>query len=153
MRIFNAAVLMTAISVSTLSAFAEKSIQRSELPPAVEKSLQQHLAGATIKGFSTDKENGKVVYEAELIVNGHTKDIQFDSNGNLQEIEEQVVLDTLSPQVKAALLAKAKGGTITKVEALRKQDKLVAYEAQIDKSGRHSEVQVGPEGQTLHHEE
>ncbi len=35
----------------------------------------------------------------------------------------------LSPQVKAALTAKAKGGTVRKVESLRKKDKLVAYEA------------------------
>ncbi len=39
------------------------------------------------------------------------------------------------------------------VESLRKQDKLVAYEAQIDKDGKHFEVQVGPNGEKLHHEE
>ena len=141
------------ILVSTAAFGAEKSIQRSDLPPAVEKALQQQLNGATIKGFTTEKENGKVLYEAELMVNSHTKDVEFDSSGNVQEVEEQVDFETLSPEVKAALTAKAKGGTVKKVESLHKQDKLVAYEAQIDKSGRHSEIQVGPNGQALHHEE
>ena len=131
---------------------AEKSIRRSDLPLAVEKALQQQVKGATIKGFATETENGHLVYEAELIVDGHTKDVQFDANGTLQEIEEEVSFDTLSPQVKAALTAKAKGGTVRKVESLRKKDKLVAYEAQIDKGGRHREIQVGPNGETLHHE-
>jgi hypothetical protein len=40
-------------------------------------------------------------------------------------------------------------GKITKVESLTKQDKLVAYEAQVDKNGKRSEIQVGPKGERL----
>lgn len=115
--------------------------------------FNKQVKGATIKAITTDTENGRLVYEAELIVDGHTKDIRFDANGTLQAIEEEVSFDTLSSQVKAALTAKAKGGTERKVESLRKKDKLVAYEAQIDTSGRHSEIQVGPNGETPHREE
>lgn len=146
-------LLATILSVSSLAFAAEKTIRRSELPPAVEKALQQQVKGATIKAITTETENGRLVYEAELIVDGHTKDIQFDAKGNLQEVEEEVSFDTLSPEVKAALTAKAKGGTVRKVESLRKKDKLVAYEAQIETGGRHSEIQVGPSGESLRHEE
>ncbi len=149
-------ILGTLAAVLSLSAFSmaqEKAIQRSDLPPAVEKSLQGQLNGATIKGFTTEKENGKVVYEAQLMVDGHTKDVQFDPSGNLQEVEEEVAMQSLPADVKAGLMAKAKGGTITKVESLRKKDKLVAYEAQVDTNGKHSEIQVGPNGKALRHEE
>jgi hypothetical protein len=153
MKMRTATLLATILSVSSLAFAAEKTIRRSELPPAVEKALQQQVKGATIKAITTETENGRLVYEAELIVDGHTKDIQFDANGNLQEVEEEVSFDTLSPEVKAALTAKAKGGTVRKVESLRKKDKLVAYEAQIDTGRRHSEIQVGPNGESLRHEE
>ncbi len=153
MTVLKAACCAATLLVSTAVFGAERSIQRSDLPPAVEKALQQQLNGATIKGFTTEKENGKVVYEAELMVDGHTKDVQFDGSGNVQEVEEEVAFETLSPEVKAALTAKARSGAVRKVESLRKQDKLVAYEAQIDKTGKHSEIQVGPKGETLHHEE
>jgi hypothetical protein len=51
------------------------------------------------------------------------------------------------------LQAKAGKGKITKVESLTKKDKLVAYEAQVVTNGKKSEVQVGPDGKPLDHEE
>jgi hypothetical protein len=88
-----------------------------------------------------------------LIVNGHTKDISMTADGAIVEIEEQVSLDSLSSEVKAGLQAKAGAGKIMKVESLTKKDKLVAYEAQVVTNGKKSEVQVGPDGKPLAHEE
>jgi hypothetical protein len=51
------------------------------------------------------------------------------------------------------LQAKAGKGKLVKVESLTKKDKLVAYEAQVDTNGKKSEVQVGPDGKALDHEE
>ncbi len=131
----------------------EKKIKRSDLPPAVEKTVAAQSAGATIRGFSTEKEKGQTLYEVEMTVNGHTKDISMAPDGSIVEIEEQVALDSLSPEVKAGLQAKAGKGKILKVESLTKKDKLAAYEAQVDTNGKKSEVQVGPDGKPLDHEE
>ena len=138
--------------VLCLSAAAqEKKIQRSALPPAVEKTVQAQTA--TIRGFSQEKEHGQTFYEAEMTVGGHSKDILMDATGAIVEVEEQVALDALPTSVKAALQAKAGKGTITKVESISKHDKLVAYEAQITTNGKRSEAQVGPDGAPLAHEE
>jgi len=131
----------------------EKKIKRSDLPPAVEKTVAAQSAGATIRGFSTEKEKGQTLYEVEMTVNGHSKDISIAPDGAIVEIEEQVALDSLSPAVKAGLQAKAGKGKILKVESLTKKDKLVAYEAQVETNGKKSEVQVGPDGKPLDHEE
>jgi hypothetical protein len=131
----------------------EKKIKRSDLPPAVEKTVAAQSAGATIRGFSTEKEKGQILYEVEMTVNGHTKDISMAADGSIVEIEEQVALDSLSPEIKAGLQAKAGKGKILKVESLTKKDKLVAYEAQVETNGKKSEVQVGPDGKPLDHEE
>jgi uncharacterized membrane protein YkoI len=131
----------------------EKKIKRSDLPPAVEKTVAAQSTGATIRGFSTEKENGQTLYEVEMTVNGHSKDISIAADGFIVEIEEQVALDSLSPEVIAGLQAKAGKGKILKVESLTKKDKLVAYEAQVDTNGKKSEVQVGPDGKPLDHEE
>jgi uncharacterized membrane protein YkoI len=149
MKTYQATLLATTLCISALGLAEEKAISRSDLPPAVEKTLQQQLKGATIKGFSAEKEDGRVVYEAQLLVNGHTKDIQLDASGTIQEVEEEVAFDSLPIEVKASLRAKAKNGKITKVESLIKQDKLVAYEAQVEKNGKRSEIQVGPKGERL----
>jgi uncharacterized membrane protein YkoI len=131
----------------------EKKIKRSDLPAAVEKTVAAQSAGATIRGFSTEKENGHTLYEAELTVDGHSKDISMTADGSIVEIEEQVSLDSLPAEVKAGLQAKAGNGKILKVESLTKKDKLVAYEAKVETNGKKTEVQVGPDGKPLDHEE
>ena len=45
----------------------EHRINRSQLPAAVEKTLQNQSKGATIKGLSTEVEGGQQVYEVEMI--------------------------------------------------------------------------------------
>jgi uncharacterized membrane protein YkoI len=146
---FAAGVLLLAGGASA----QEKKIKRSDLPPAVEKTVAAQSAGATIRGFSTEKENGQTLYEAELTVNGHSKDISMTADGAIVEIEEQVSLDSLPVEVKVGLHAKAGNGKILKVESLTKKDKLVAYEAKVETNGKRTEVQVGPDGKPLDHEE
>jgi hypothetical protein len=131
----------------------EKKIKRSDLPAAVEKTVAKESVGATIRGFSEEKENGQTFYEAEMTVNGHGKDVLIDASGNVVEVEEQVELSSLSAEVQAGLKTKAEGATIVKVESIKKRDKLVAYEAKAQKDGKKKEVQVGPDGKPLAHAE
>jgi hypothetical protein len=131
----------------------EKKIKRSELPPAVEKTVAAQSTGATIRGFSTEKENGQTLYEVEMTVNGHTKDVSMTTDGSIVEVEEQVALDSLSAEVQAGLKAKADTGKITRVESLTKKGKLVAYEAKVETNGKKTEIQVGPDGKPLAHEQ
>ena len=147
------ALLAGGLLLAGTASAQEKKIKRSDLPPAVEKTVAAQSAGATIRGFSTEKEKGQILYEVEMTVNGHSKDISMAADGSIVEVEEQVALDSLSPEVKAGLLAKAGKGKILKVESLTKKDKLVAYEAQVETNGKKSEVQVGPDGKPLDHEE
>ena len=145
--------LIAGLAVLTTAQAQEKKIKREELPPAVEKTVSEQSQGATIKGFSTEVDNGKRVYEVELTVNGHGKDISMDKDGKIVEVEEEVAMDSLSPEVKTALTRAAGSGTIMKVESLTKGGKLVAYEASVKNGPKHSEVQVGPNGEKLAHEE
>jgi hypothetical protein len=131
----------------------EKKIKRSDLPPAVEQAVAAQSQGATIRGFSKETENGQILYEAELMVNGHSKDVLMDNNGAVIEVEEQVGMDSLPAAVRDGLQAKAGKGQLLKVESLTKQGKLVAYEAKVVTDGKRSEVQVGPDGKPLDHEE
>lgn len=147
-------LLIASAVTFTLPALAqEKKIDRSALPPAVEKTVQAQSQGATIKGFTTEREHGRRVYEAEMMVNGHSRDIEIASDGTLNEVEEGVDFGSLPATVQTALTKRAAGAKITKVESLTKHGKLVAYEAATLKGTRHGEIQVGPEGQTLGHEE
>lgn len=146
-------VIVAILSLAGAAAAQEKKIERKDLPPAVEKTVESQAQGATIRGFSQEQENGQTNYEAELTVNGHRKDVVIDANGNVAEVEEQVALNSLPAAVKSGLQAKAGSGKIVKVESLTKHDKLVAYEAVVQTAGRKNEIQVDPNGKPLAHEE
>ena len=153
-------IVIAALSLSVITfgviTFAqeqEKKIPRADLPPAVERTVAAQSQGATIKGFSQEKEKGQTFYEAEMTVSGHSKDVLIDVSGAVVEVEEQVALDSLPSAVKAGLQAKAGAGKILKVESLTKHDKLVAYEAKVQTAGKKSEIQVAPDGKPLDHEE
>jgi len=131
----------------------KKRLRDEDLPPAVERTVAAQSQGATIKGFSSEVEGGKTLYEVELTMNGHGKDISMDKDGKIVEVEEEVAMDSLPSEVKAGLTKAAGNGTITKLESLTKGGKLVAYEADVKNGSKRSEIQVGPNGNKLAHEE
>ena len=136
-----------------VTAPAETKVARSALPKAVEKTVEQQSQGATIKGISSETEDGVFEYEVEMTVDGHGRDIAIAKDGTLLEIEDEVAMNALPAEVQSALTAKAAGAKITKVESLTKKGKLVAYEAATLKGTKKGEIQVGPSGEKLAHEE
>ena len=147
------ASVVVALATCSVVVAQEKKITRAQLPPAVEKTVARESQGATINGFATEIENGKRLYEVDLTVDGHSKDISMDKNGNIVEIEEEVAMDSLPAAVQEGLRKAAGAGTIGKIESLTKRGKLVAYEAQVKRGAKRSEIQVGPNGEKLAHPE
>ena len=143
----------TLVLLATSAASEEKKIKRSDLPAAVQATVTAQSQGSTVRGLSEEKENGQTYYEAELEVSGHTRDVLMDAQGNIVEVEEEVAVDALPAAVREGLQTKAGGGKLLKVESLTKHDKLVAYEARVIMKGKKSEIQVGPDGKPLDHEE
>src|SRR5215475_6320510 len=144
-------IVLFVISLTISIRAQEKKLQRSDLPVAVQKTVDEQ--SGTVKGFSTEIEGGKKIYEVELTVSGHGKDISMDPQGHILEIEEEIGLETLPPTVKDGLMKAAGKGTIQKVESLTKNGKIVAYEASVKTGTKKSEVQVGPDGKKLAHPE
>ena len=138
------AALLT-IGAGTLAA-ADKKIQAKDLPPAVQKAVQEETKGAQIKGYAKEVEKGKTTYEVETIVNGHARDLIFDPTGKLLIAEETVAIDSVPAPVKAAFEAK---GKVLLVETVTKGG-TVTYEAQVQlKSGKKTEVVVDAAGKAV----
>ena len=149
-------ILSSAITLCALPQLAraqESKITRAALPPAVQRTVAEQSKGATIRGFSKEVEDERTIYEMELVVAGHTKDVTMDSTGAVIEVEEQVAFDSLAPAVQQAIKAQAGTATLRIVERLTKGEKVVAYEAHVTMNGKRKEIQVGPSGEKLDHEE
>ena len=146
-------LLTCMIAAQAASQEREKKLKRSDLPAAVRKTVDQESQGATIRGYSSETNDGQLEYEVALTVRGHNKDVSIAADGSLLEIEEEVALDSLPAPVRDGLRQLAGSGRITRVESLTKHGAIVAYEAQVRTGAKRSEIQVGPDGTPLAHPE
>jgi uncharacterized membrane protein YkoI len=146
--IFGMLMLVQAAIVSTSSA-QERRLKREQLPAAVQKTVSEQSKIGRVRGISAEREKGKILYEVELTQNRHEKDILIDDQGNIVEVEDEVPLSSVSPDVKAGLLKAAGTGTISHVESLTKNGKIVAYEAVVKNGSKNQEIQVAPNGSKL----
>ena len=128
---------------------SEKSVKMKDLPQAVRKTVQEQSKGATLRGLAKEVEDGKTFYEAELKINGHNKDVLIDPTGAVVEVEEQVTLASLPPNVRVTIQKAAGKGKVLIVESITKNNTLEAYEAQISRAGKKSEIKVAPDGQLI----
>jgi hypothetical protein len=149
--VVGAALAVLILALPTIA--QEKKLTKDQLPAAVQKTVDEQSKGATIRGYSTEKEDGGTIYEVQLTVNGKNRDVSIDTAGAVIEIEDTVDLASLPESVQAGLKKKAGAGAILRVESLTKRGKVVAYEAVIETGGKKKEVQVGPDGKPLAHEE
>jgi hypothetical protein len=99
---------------------AEKKIKLKDMPPAAQKFVQELIKGVQLKSLSQEEENGKTVYEVEMIKNRKTRDVVIDAAGATPEVEEGTTLNEILAPAKAAIEKAAIGGKILKVEAIIK---------------------------------
>jgi hypothetical protein len=138
------------LMVTTLLA-ADTNLAFTDLPAAVQAAAKAEANGAEIVGASKEIEKDQTTYEVETKKDGKSRDLSYDLNGKLLEVEQQFDLYDIPAPAKAALQRMAAGGTIKKVESVTTGNS-VSYEATvITRSGRHTEFAVTADG-TRHHD-
>ena len=135
----------------------EKTIQRSDLPAAVRKTVAKEKGGLSVIGYSQETEKGQVFYEVKFKLPGTLhktdKSVTMDANGSVVEVEEWISPYALPRHVLQGLKAQAGEGKIVKYKTITKSGQLVAYEAKVMTNGKKAEVQVDPNGKPLDHED
>jgi predicted aspartyl protease len=138
--------LIWPVTVLSLTLFAaETRVQMKDLPPPVQKAVEEQIKTAKLRGLSREVEHGKTYYEAETTVNGKSRDILMDSTGAVVEVEEATAFESIPEAAQRALRTKAGSGKILSVESVTKGS-VVSYEAVIQKNGRKSEIAVNSDG-------
>jgi uncharacterized membrane protein YkoI len=125
---------------------AEKKLSLKNLPPAVRATVEAESKNATVKGLSSEKENGKTVYELETLVNGRTRDLMIDAAGKVYIVEEQLDIDKAPAPVRAALEAKGKIVTLESVQ----ENGNTTYEGQVQpKTGKKITLELDANGKPI----
>ena len=135
--------IVAMVAMAAIAHAADQKTTMKNLPPAVKATVEVESKGATVKGISSEKENGKTVYELETLVNGRTRDLMIDAAGTVYVVEEQLDIDKAPPAVKAALEAR---GKIVALESVMEHGK-TRYEGQVKtKAGKKVAVEVDADG-------
>ena len=135
--------VLLAVAAAVASA---KNLSLVELPPAVQKTVQEQAKGAAIRSISKETEHGVVQYEVETMFNGKHRDFEVDTKGNLLVMEEETTLNAIPPAARAAIGKKVADGKLTLVEVMTKGGQTLYEASYTTRSGRKREVVVKPDG-------
>jgi hypothetical protein len=143
-RIVLGAVLALGIG-ATASAQAKK-LKEADLPEAVQKTASEQSGGGKVTAYWEREQDGGVVYEVDLDVDGHGKGVLIRPDGSILAIQEEVQLDKLDASVQSGIKQRAGDGKIGKVFSVKQDGKVVRYVALVDNGGQKGKVVVGPDG-------
>ena len=140
---------VTAIFLIVLSGNAqEKQIPARDVPAAVITAFKTAYPQATIRGYAREKENGKIYYEIESREGTMTRDVLYNADGTVAEIEESIAANDLPADVQQAIRQKYPKAVITKVERTTAGDK-VTYEVSAKQGRRRISMEFDSSGKVL----
>lgn len=148
-------ILLAAVIASTTLGAEPVPAQDSEtqatlqsLPPAVQQAVKAQSQGATLRGLAKEVKGGVTLYEAELTVNGRTRDIMFDEQGKIVSVEDQKTLEEIPAAARAAIQKAVGAGKLVLVEQVTKGE-TTFYEGHVTDGNKTSEVKVDADGKPV----
>src|SRR5713101_6413787 len=150
MKVFMRFILATlAVSLLGLSAFAqEKKVTARQVPAAVIAAFKSAYPNATILGYAREKENGKTYYEIESREGTMTRDVLFNPDGTVAEIEESIAAGSLPAEAQEALHKQYPKAVISKVEKTTAGDK-VSYEVHARQGKKRISMEFDSDGKVM----
>ena len=129
------ALVTFAISLVTLSATAqEKKITAKQVPAAVIAAFKSSYPNATIRGYAEEKEDGKTFYEVESLEGTMHRDVLYNPDGTVAEVEESIAASDLPADAQQAIKQKYPRAVITLAEKTTVGD-TIGYEVSL-RNGR-----------------
>jgi hypothetical protein len=140
-------IVTLGFAIAALALGADKKLALKDLPPAVQKTVQDEAKGGDIKSIAKETEKGVVQYEVETMLNGKHRDFEVDTKGTLLVVEEEISIDSIPAAAKAAIMKKVADGKLGLVETFKKGGGETMYEAAYTgKNGKKHEVLVKADG-------
>jgi hypothetical protein len=138
--------MMMCLAIGASLAMTAKSLAVKDLPPAVQKTVQEQTRNAEIRNISKETENGVTQYEVETMVNGKHRDFNMDTKGGLLVVEEETAIDSIPAAAKAAIQKKVGTGKLGIVETVTKGADTMYEAGYTGKDGKRHAVLVKPDG-------
>jgi uncharacterized membrane protein YkoI len=120
-----------AVSLLSISGVAqEKKITASQVPAAVIAAFKSSYPKATIRGYAEEKEDGKTLYEIESLDDSTRRDVLYNIDGTVAEVEESIAATDLPADALQAIKQKYPRAVIVLAEKTTAGD-TVGYEVSL----------------------
>ena len=126
----------------------EKKISKKDVPSAVLAAFDKAYPHAKIRGTSTEVENGRTYFEIESVDGTQARDILYNEDGTVAEVEEIISPGALPAQVKTAVAKEFAKAKIVKVEKTTRGTG-VSYEVHVSLGLKKGSIAVDPSGNVL----
>ena len=126
---------------------AKAAAPAAKLPPAILIAFQQAYPKATIKNVLKETAGGKTVYEVESVDKGLTRDLNYNPDGTVIDIEEEVAGADIPAAVSDAVKKMYPKATVTKAEKMT-TGQVVTYELTL-KGAPKPTVELTPDGKPV----
>src|SRR5205823_2365820 len=140
-----------AVSVLGLSAMAqekEKKITAKEVPAVVIENFKRAYPKAIIRGYASEMENGKQYYEIESQERTTRRDVLYNPDGIVAEVEESIDPNSLPTAALQAIKQKYPRAVITLAERTTVGDK-VTYEVSAREGRKRFTMEFDSDGKVL----
>lgn len=108
----------------------EKKITASQVPAAVLAAFKSSYPKAIIRGYAEEKEDGKVLYEIESVDGSTRRDVLYNIDGTVAEVEQSIAESELPGAARQAIREKYPRSVIVLAEKTTAGD-TVGYEVSI----------------------
>lgn len=143
------ALIVAAVALFSFSAVAqEKKITAREVPAAVITAFKNSYPNATIRGYAREKEHGKVFYEIESREGTMSRDVLYNADGTVAEIEESMPATDLPADAQQAIKQKYPKAVIRLAEKTTAGDK-ITYEVSLRQGKRRMSMEFNASGKVI----
>ena len=132
-----------------LSTFAQETkVREKNVPAAVVRAFKSAYPQAQIRGYAKEKEHGKVFYEVESMDGTTHRDILYNPDGTVAEIEERIAATDLPAEAQQTIHQKYPRATITIAEKITIGDK-IGYEVSAKQGKRRISLEFDADGKLV----
>ena len=98
------ALVIATVALFSFSAVAqEKKLTEKDVPAAVISAFKNAYPKAKIRGYALEKEDGKTFYEIESNEGTTQRDVQYNPDGTVAEVEESIAASDLPAAAQEAI--------------------------------------------------
>ena len=135
--------------LASLSASAQETkISEKDVPQAVIAAFKSAYPNATVRGYAKEKEHGKLFYEIESKDGATMRDLLYNPDGTVAEIEETVAVTDLPAEAQQAIKSKYPKAVVTKAEKVTEGDK-IKYEVSARSGKKRISLSFDADGKLL----